>query len=241
MDEKKNFNLTNFILVALLVVAAFLVGKMWNEISGLKQQMAQTTTPTPIAQAQPTEQPTVLGEQQIGEITSGGAATKGSKDAKVTIVEFSEYQCPYCKKYVDGAYQQIMQKYGDQIYYIFHDFPLEFHPFAAKMAQVARCAGDEGKYWEMHDLLFKNQDTWTAQSDVSGSITQYVAQLELDKAEFNSCLSSGKYTQAIQDSIALGKSVGVTGTPTFFINGKMLVGAQPFAAFQALIDAELNK
>lgn len=244
-EEQKSKNLTTPILVVLLVVASFLVGSLWTKVNYIEQEGKRVEEQEgEIAQGQPSEpkpeQPTVLGEIDIGRIEQGGAAARGEVSAPVTIVEFSEYQCPFCQRYVQDAYQQIWQEYGDQIYYIFRDYPLQFHQHAQKTAEAARCAGDQGQYWEMHDLLFEERD-WTEKTDITSDMSNFARQLGLNQAEFANCLSSEKYTQAVKDDFALGENVGVSGTPTFFINGQMLVGAQPFAAFQVIIDEELEK
>jgi protein-disulfide isomerase len=109
---------------------------------------------------QPT--PVTLTQAQVADLLTSGAASKGDNNAKVTIVEFSDYQCPYCGRYVRETYPQLMSAYGDQLVYVFHDFPLSFHPYAEKMAEVARCAGDQGKYWEMHDLIYTDQASWSS-------------------------------------------------------------------------------
>lgn len=240
-EEKKVRTFTTPILVILLVIVAFLAGMFWTKIRyvgpGKAPEGAAQTSPSPGA---PQEGAT-LNEDQINKIVSGGAATKGKENAPVTIVEFSEYQCPYCGRYVAEAYPQILEEYEDQIYYIFHDYPLSFHPHAQKLAEVARCAGDQNQYWEMHDLIFENQEEWSSKQNIDVDIDSFVTQLGLNKEEFDDCLDSGKYTQAVNDSIELGTEVGVQGTPTFFINGQKLVGARPYADFKAIIDAELAK
>lgn len=243
MTEKKGTNLTTPILVVLLVAVSFLLGVTWTKLNyqktekpkngGTEEQKAQTS-PGP-------EDPAVLGEKEMAEIVEGGAASKGEENAPITIVEFSEYQCPFCKRYVDETYVQIWEEYGDQIYYVFHDYPLAFHPHAQKAAEAARCAGDQGKYWEMHDLLFNERDKWAEKEEIGADLRNYATRLGLDKNRLEECLSSAKYTQAIKDDFALGEKIGVSGTPTFFINGQKIVGAQPFTTFKAIIDAELKK
>jgi protein-disulfide isomerase len=231
------------VIIVLVAIAAFLGGATFIRWQSQRQgapSLMGETTPSPAAQ-QPEEPPGVLIAEDLRKIESGGAAVKGEEGAAVTIVEFSEYECPFCKRYVDETYPQILEEYGDKIRYIFHDYPLPFHPHAQKMAEVARCAGEQEKYWEMHDLLFAERNVWANLQDASAEITSYAEQLKLDMDEFDSCLSSGKFTQAVKDDLALGQAVGVQGTPTFFINGQRLVGAQPFGAFKAIIDAELGE
>lgn len=240
-EEKKITTFTTPILVILLVIVAFLAGMFWTKIryveSGKAPEEAAQASPAPGAP----QEGAPLSEEQINKIVSSGAATKGKESAPVAIVEFSEYQCPFCGRYIAETYPQILEEYGDQIYYIFHDYPLSFHQHAQKMAEVARCAGDQDQYWEMHDLIFENQEVWSSKQNVETDINSYVSQLGLDKEGFDDCLVSGKYTQAVKDDFELGTEVGVQGTPTFFINGQKIVGAQPFESFKAIIDAELAK
>jgi protein-disulfide isomerase len=243
MENKKPSNLTNYILILLLAAAAFLAG-MYVKDSGNNGEKAGEQA---VVQNQPTnpeaapEEEAPLSEADWLKISQDGAAEKGSKDAPVTIIEFSEYECPFCQRYVQDAYVKIFAEYGDKIRYVFHDYPLPFHANAQITSEAARCAGDQGKYWEMHDELFEKRDEWTAATDAKVTLANLAAGIGLNKANFSSCLTSGKYTQAVKDDFALGQAVGISGTPSFFVNGQKLVGAQPFEAFKTVIDGELNK
>lgn len=247
--EEKKKKVTIFalpVLVVFLVVGAFGAGVMWSRTKGGEQETekpseSENVVEEKVVQTSPVqEQAAVLGEEQVAQLEEGAAGIKGEKGAPITIVEFSEYECPFCQRYVEDAYVQIWQKYADKIRYIFHDYPLPFHKHAQKAAEAARCAGAQGKYWEMHDLLFKNRDTWVGKEDSTQDFNAYAQQLGLKKEEFAACLSSGKQARAVQTDFELGQSVGVQGTPTFFINGQKLVGAQPFEAFKEIIEAELG-
>ena len=161
----------------------------------------------------------------------------GDKNAPVIIVSFEDYQCPFCKRAFDQTFPLLKKEYIDtgKVKYVYRDFPLSFHPFAQKAAEAAECARDQGKYWEYHNLIFINQD------QLSDSVFGlWASQLNLNINEFNDCFNSEKYTQEVQKDFNDGQSYGVSGTPTFFINGKRLVGAQPYSAFKTLIDQELN-
>lgn len=164
----------------------------------------------------------------------------GEKDAPVTIVEFSEYQCPYCKRHIDQVVPQIMKKYVDtgKVKYIFRDFPLEFHSNAMPAALAAECAGDEGddKYFEMHDALFANQAELSEEK-----IKELAKEIRLDMNQFNKCFDNETHKKEIEKDIEDGKTAGVTGTPAFIINGWGLTGAQPFSEFEKLIEQELAK
>ena len=134
-----------------------------------------------------------------------------------------------------------MAEYGDKIRYIFRDYPLPFHQHGQNTAQAARCAGEQEKYWQYHDKLFAEKDRWAIEGDSAEVLISFSTELGLDNIRFKDCLNSGKYSQAVKDDFALGQKVGVSGTPTFFINGQKLVGAQPFESFKAIIEKELNK
>ena len=234
MRNKGGINFLTLILVAALVAAAFFVGQF--------SEKAKDNDPQTVPQAvQEEEGPIVLGQAEFDLIIEGAPATKGDENASITIVEFSEYECPFCKRYVDETYEQIFEEYGDNIYYVFRDYPLPFHNHSQETAEVARCAGDQGSYWPMHDMLFEGRDEWAEETEITSTLTSYAKSLGLDTQAFNSCLSSGKYTQVVKDDLVLGDKVGVSGTPSFFVNGVMLVGAQPFESFKALIESELNK
>ena len=136
---------------------------------------------------------------------------------------------------MQSALTQIQENYKDQVKIVFKDFPLtRIHAQAYKAAEAARCAGDQEKYWEYHDILFAN--TAALQPD---NLKQYAADLKLDTAQFDACLENNAYTGAVSKDLALGTRLGVTGTPTFFVNGRFLSGAQPYSAFAELIDEAL--
>lgn len=159
----------------------------------------------------------------------------GPVDAPVTIIEFSDFQCPYCGRFQQETYPRLQEMYGDRIRFVYRDFPiLQLHPNAAISAQAANCANEQGNYWEYHNLLLTNQDQST-RSD----LVRFATQLELDMNAFNECFDSGRYEQEVNDDVREGSAYGVQGTPTFFINGRPLVGAQPFEVFAAVIDEEL--
>lgn len=182
--------------------------------------------------------------ETTGNIVTGSSVTTGQdgssdpffgpENAEVTIVEYSEFQCPYCARVVPTV-NQIKEKYGDRVKVVFKDFPLDFHQYAQKAAEAAQCAHEQGRFWEYHDMLFANQGSL----DIA-SLKQYASGLGLNTEQFNSCLDSGKYAAEVQQDLSDGRAAGVSGTPTFFINGEKLVGAQPFSAFESLIINELG-
>jgi len=168
------------------------------------------------------------------EVAATGPS-KGPEDAPITIVEFSDFQCPYCAKAEPTVKDLLeLEKYKGKIRLVFRDYPLEFHKLAPKAAEAAHCAGDQGKYWEMHGRLFAA----TPKLEVT-DLKAYARELQLDVGRFDKCLDAGEKAKVVQDHFKAGADAGVRGTPAFFINGRLISGAQPLEAFKAIIDAEL--
>jgi protein-disulfide isomerase len=159
--------------------------------------------------------------------------SKGAASAPVTIVEFSDFQCPFCVK-AEETMQRVMKNYEGKVRLVYRDYPLPFHPQAEKAAEAAHCAGDQGKYWEMHEKLFANQKALEPTA-----LKGYAKDLKLDAGKFDKCLDSGDKAKLVEANKKAGEQVGVTGTPAFFVNGVMLSGAQPFEEFKSVIDQEL--
>jgi protein-disulfide isomerase len=162
--------------------------------------------------------------------------TVGSATAPVTFVEFSDYQCPFCGR-VEPTIRRLRATYGDKIRFVWKDFPLtQIHPMAFKAGEAAHCAGDQGKYWELHDVLFSNQ-----QELQPADLKRHAASLGLNADAFNQCLDSSKYSERVRDGVSEGSDLGVNSTPTIFINGRRLAGAQPYEVFAAIVDEELAR
>jgi len=160
----------------------------------------------------------------------------GSAGAPVTLIEFSDYQCPYCQR-VEPTLKRVLATYKDKVRFVWKDFPLtQIHPQAFKAGEAAHCAGDQGKYWELHDVLFGKQAE--LQPD---DLKRHALTLGLDADMFNKCLDSSKYAERVRDGVAEGGQLGVNSTPTIFINGRRLSGAQPYEVFAQMIDEELSK
>lgn len=159
--------------------------------------------------------------------------TIGPKDAKVTLIEVSEFQCPYCKRHTPTM-EQIMKEYEGKVRRVWVHFPLtSIHPYAQKAAEAVECAGEQqkSKFWELHDKLFENQEAITV-DDIKG----YAKEIGLNTSQFNECLDSGKYTAKVQKQTAAAAAAGVTGTPGTFVNGELVKGAYPFDTFKQIID-----
>ena len=169
-------------------------------------------------------------------VNIGDAPIAGGKDAKVTIVEFSDFQCPFCSK---GAkiVDKLKKKYGNKIKVAFKNFPLPFHNQAKGAAVAGLCANDQGsdKFWKMHDMMFENQ----TKLDKTG-LKELAKQAKLDLKKFSECLDKNTYLAKVDQDMNEGKKVGVKSTPTFFVNGMLINGAQPVEVFSELIDKELG-
>jgi protein-disulfide isomerase len=162
--------------------------------------------------------------------------TVGSASAPITLIEFSDYQCPYCGR-VEPTLKRLRATYGDKIRFVWKDFPLtQIHPQAFKAGEAAHCAGDQGKYWELHDVLFNKQQE--LQPD---DLKRHAIELGLDVTAFNQCLDTSKYGERVRDGVSEGGTLGVNSTPTIFINGRRLSGAQPYEVFASVIDEELAR
>src|SRR5262249_27773904 len=170
----------------------------------------------------------------VGEVWTGGRAGGGAEKAPVTIIAFSDYQCPYCKR-AHATVEQVMKTYGDKVKLVYRDYPLPFHENARPAALAAACANAQGKFWEFHQKLWGASDLSTA------NLKAMAGEVGLDQKKFDECLDKQEFKAVIEKDIADGAAVGVTGTPAFFINGRMLSGAQPFEKFKQVIDEELAR
>jgi len=170
------------------------------------------------------------------DVKVGDAPFVGGKDAKVTIVEFSDFQCPFCAK-AATIVQDLKKKYGNKIKIAFKQFPLPFHSQAKIAANAALCANEQKVdfFWKMHDAMFADQSKLSAEA-----LKATARKLGVDGSKFDKCLDSNKYAAQVAAQIEEGKQIGVKSTPTFYVNGKLINGAQPLEVFSELIDAELN-
>jgi protein-disulfide isomerase len=161
------------------------------------------------------------------------APVRGPKDAPITIVEFTDYQCPFCQQ-AQQHVDRVMDVYKDKVRLVYQEFPLDFHGQAKPAGVAARCAGDQGKFWEMHASLLGTPGTLDG-ADLEGRARG----LGIDTTQFNTCVASGRFDPVIQKAIDNGRAAGVSGTPTFFLNGRTFSGAQPFEVFERMIEEEL--
>jgi len=228
-------------VVAFAAVGIFVLGMFTHAVAFDEDGGGSTVQVVPGGQGagggavQPTAGPTPT----VGpvEVSVDDDPAQGPEDAPVTIIEFSDFQCPYCARFDAETLPQILSNYGDRVRFVYRDFPLtSLHQYALKAAEASECADDQGAYWKYHDLLFQNQ---SALDDAS--LKSYAASLGLDTAAFNECLDSDKQMSEVRKDVEDGLTAGVQGTPAFFINGVLISGAQPYSAFQAAIEAALKE
>jgi protein-disulfide isomerase len=231
VKAQKN-NVFSFILFLTLVISLLNSWMIFDLKKNLGSNSVTITNPTQTEENNPTQ-------PQRLSISSDDDPVKGSKDAKVVIIEFSDFQCPFCARFFDQTLPLIERDYikTGKVQLVYRDFPLSFHQYAQKAAEAAQCANEQGKFWEYHDLLFKNQNEWISAGEAK--LLDYAKALELDTNKFNSCLTTGKYESEVKKDFQDGLQYGVQGTPTFFINGIPIVGAQPYEAFKQVIDQQL--
>jgi protein-disulfide isomerase len=167
------------------------------------------------------------------QVSAANAPSKGGSNAPILMIEFSDFQCPFCLR-AHATVDQVLKTYGDKIKFVYRHYPLPTHPNAKPAAEASMCAADQGKFWPYHDRLFE-QPSKLSESDLK----QHAADLGLDAAKFNACVDSHQFRAVVEADAKDGEEAGVNGTPAFFINGRMLSGAQPFDAFKRIIDEEL--
>jgi protein-disulfide isomerase len=218
-------------VVGLIVLAA---GKLPSEPTEVGNVAANTNvapTPTPT----PTPTPAPSGDVSKISPVGDGDYPRGGKNAKVTLIEYSDFECSFCGRHTPTI-EALLDKYGDDIRVIFRHFPLSsIHPNAQKAAEASECAGEQGKFWEMHDLLFDNQSALGLVN-----LKSYAVNLGLDQNQFNECLDSSKYASKISKQAAEAQAGGITGTPGTFVNDQLVKGAYPVATFEQIIDSILK-
>ena len=222
-------------LYILLLVAVFLLGYLAARVQMLEKTQVSSLAPQGQTGQAPPEKVDVKG---------GGLPVFGQQNAKVTMVEFSDFECPFCKSYFDQTLSQIKKDYIDtgKVKMYYRHFPLDFHPAATPSALASECANEQGKFWEYHDIVFAEQDKISGKTadTITTQLKLFAQELGLNTSQFDNCLDNAKFQANVDADLNDGRTAGVSGTPTFFINGTRIVGAQPYAAFKALIDEELK-
>lgn len=249
--KKSTFNILITSLIITIGIAAFLAGTYTTNLNS--DQISQEEFKNEIAKLElkilekqlPTKQPNVPLK-----ISTDNDPVIGKLDAPITIIEFSDFQCPFCARFHIDTLPSIMNEYikNGQVKLVFRDFPIQsIHPNALPASVAAECANEQGKFKEMHDLLFENQREWNNQNtnDVISTFNQYASKMNLEEEEFDSCLRNGKYIEEIQKDLDDGRAYGISGTPGFFVGNDQigfieLKGAQPFENFKKVIDSQLK-
>jgi protein-disulfide isomerase len=167
------------------------------------------------------------------KVAAADSPSKGGASAPIEMIEFSDFQCPYCLR-ANPTVEQVLKTYGDKIRFVYRHYPLPGHPNARPAAEAAACAGDQGKFWPYHDRLFANPSKLS-----DADLKQAAADLGLDAGKFNSCVDTHKFRAQVDADMKAGEEAGVNGTPAFFINGRSISGAQPYEVFKKVIDEEL--
>lgn len=231
-----------FILTILLVIAAFAIGVLWTKVQyyekgGVATSPSKaTTTPT---------QPKTTTASKTPQITSSDHI-RGNKNAKVTLVEYSDFECPFCKQF-HPTMKEVLKTYGDKVRWVYRHFPLSFHANAQKEAEASECVaelGGDDAFWKYTDAIFE-RTTSNGTGFALNKLGSLATELGLDSAKFQTCLDSGKYAKKVTDQMAKGTEEGVSGTPgTIIINAKgetqLIPGALPFAQVKSMVDAALK-
>ncbi len=249
--KKSTFNLIVIGIVVASIASAFLGGYMLGSQSESSEIIINE-----IDNNQSNLQKSISNSQQSGSkiirnISLDDDPLKGNPDAPITIVEFSDFQCPFCWRFYTQTLPLIEQNYMStgKVNFVYRDFPItSIHPNAVSAALAGECADDQGKFWEMHNMIFENQKTWQ-DLEILQSINlfkQYANEIGLNTDEFDLCVDSGKYLDEINNDLTDGRNYGVTGTPGFFVGNEKigftkLIGAQPFSSFQSMIDSQLSQ
>jgi protein-disulfide isomerase len=203
-------------------------------VPGLKQQKVEHARQEYVQRLRQSAHVAVMLRPPKVQVGYDPTRVLGNPDAPVTIVEFSDFQCPYSRK-ATATLRELLQKYKDRVRLAFRDFPLtQTHPRAQRAAEAARCATQQGQFWAYHDLLFASPDKLSDED-----LNQHARTLALDVTQFDTCLRDGKFKAQVEEDLREGMQAGVSGTPGFFINGIFLSGSQPLVTFERIIDDEL--
>lgn len=228
-----------YLLGSLLIVASFLIGVLVTKVSYLEKTGGTTVsgTDSSLDSGQP--------QRPAGpvDVSQGHLPILGKSDAKVKIIEFSDFQCPFCKTLFDESFAQIKKDFIDtgKAKFAYRHFPLSFHANAQKAAEASECANEQGNFWGYHDELFKNQTSWESLSEDQAldKFAEYANTVGLNRESLKTCLSSGKMADKVKEDTNAGVAAGVDGTPATFINGYLVSGAQPYSAFKSEIENRL--
>ena len=219
------------ILFVLLLISIFTHG------FGFGGDTPTAAAPADVPKADPKPEPAPAPQLTVDDVDLEGVPFIGDEDAELTMVIYDDFECPFCVRFETQAWPKIKENYIDtgkaKLYY--KHFPLGFHQYAQLAAEASECAYDQDKFWEMHDHIFENQ------GDLSeDNLVAWAEEFELDMDDFNECLDTHKYAEKVKKSMAEGQKVGVQGTPSMLIDDELVVGAQPFEAFEKVIESKLE-
>lgn len=219
----KNLNL---LLVVLLVIAAFLVGSLWTEVRSLRKE---AISPTP------------LPTRTKINVDVGHFPPLGDKNAKITIVEFADFQCPFCRNFLENTLSEVKKDYIDKgkVKFYYRNFAF-LGSESTWAAEASECANEQDKFWEFHDYLFAHQQGENLGTFSKDNLKKFATELGFDTQKFSGCLDSEKYKTNVEKDLAEGRQAGVSGTPATFVNGMLIGGAQPYSNFKAIIDEKLK-
>ena len=232
------------VVAALIIGGSIIAGAMLvrssvdgaaQKVAGLEDALGSLQVAAAPAPARAPSRPSRPDPSRRYSVNTKGSPVKGNPDAKLAVVEFSDFQCPFCSR-VTPTLKQIQAEYGDKVRIVFKHLPLSIHSKAPAAHAAAEAAHRQGKFWEMHDLIFANQRTMSEEAYI-----EYAGTLGLDVDRFKEDAASAEVKKRISDDMAEATRLGVTGTPGFFVNGRFISGAQPFSTFKGLIDEELGK
>jgi protein-disulfide isomerase len=239
LKKSSLWKFATFLFAGLFIVSLFTGGFGLSDNSGSAVKVVQPSD-SGNKPSVPTPSPINVNAE---DLVDDNDPVLGDKDAPVTIVEFSDFQCPFCARFRTQTFEQIKTEYIDtgKVKFVYKDFPLDsIHSNARSAAEAAECANEQGKFWEYHDLLFEKQREW-ASATGNDLFKQYAADLRLDTEKFNDCIDSKKYASEVSDDLKAATSAGGRGTPYFIVGSTPVSGARPFSAFQEAIEAELSK
>lgn len=249
--KKANFNGLIVAVIVAVGVAAFFAGSYFTQLNS--QQITQDDLDAAISKLELKILQNQLTANQPAlpvAISADDDPVMGNDNAPITIIEFSDFQCPYCARFHAQTLPLLLENYIDsgKVKLVYRDFPLQnIHPNALPASVAAECADEQGKYWQYHDALFENQNQWNNLDtiDAIAKFGEYASVLELNQEQFNTCLNTGKYVSEIKNDLDDGREYGIDGTPGFFVgNDKLgyvkISGAEPFENFKKIIDSQLN-
>lgn len=247
--SKSTYSRLIIAIISVTIVSAFLGGYViGGETAEPKEIIIRETVQNPQTKQTTQEQ---FGPQIIRNISIDDDPMKGDPNAPITIIEFSDFQCPFCAKFHETTLPLLEKNYilTGKVNFVYRDFPItSIHPNAVTAALASECTDDQGKYWEMHDMIFENQRIWQGlePSQSANTFRDYAIELGLNMDEFDSCMTSGKYIEEIKNDLDDGRAYGVSGTPGFFVGNAeigftKLIGAQPFSSFKQVIDRQLSR